>query len=159
MPNYKKQGNGKINITVKDGVDVNYQIYGDKKGSYFQGFMADRGFTVRVRDGKQGTWKIVLEDLDTGAQRMFQFNRELYIGRTPAKDSSQVKFVLSGDVSVSGSHCRLFEMSDRLVIEDLNSRNHTFLNGIMIQQPTEIPIWAQIRVGNSTFRVLQMTKE
>ena len=74
------------------------------------------------------------------------------------QNSGEVKLVLARDGSVSGNHCKIYEMSNRLVIMDLGSRNHTFLNGMMVQQPTEIPLWGQIQVGKSVFRVAAVDK-
>ena len=150
---------GRLSITVKGGVDVNQQIYGDKKGSYFQGSIPAQDQTVLVDSGHKYNWYLCLENTATGQQYPFVFGYMLLIGRTPKTSPEEVKLVLSEDVSVSGNHCRIFEMAERLVIEDLNSRNHTFLNGYMIQQPTELPMWGSIRVGQSTLRVIQMEKK
>ena len=148
-----------MNITVKDGVDVEKQIYGDRKGSYFQGSIPEQDFTVRVQGGKKHYWHLCMDNINTGQQYPFVFDHMLLIGRTPQSNAGEDKLVLSDDASVSGNHCRIYEMSGRLVIEDLNSRNHTFLNGYMIQQPTELPMWGLIKVGQSTLRILEMEKK
>jgi pSer/pThr/pTyr-binding forkhead associated (FHA) protein len=41
---------------------------------------------------------------------------------------------------------------------DLGSKNHTYLNGTQITQPTELAMWSQIQVGKSAFRVINMGK-
>lgn len=159
MSRGRRTETGRLNITVKDGVDVNYQMYGDKKGSYFQGSVPEQDVTVRVEGGSRTLWNLVLDDLETGERRTFQFSHEMLIGRTPPLSQSQVKLVLNKDASVSGNHCRIFEMSERLVIMDLGSRNHTYLNGMQVQQATELPMYGQIQVGKSAFRVVYMEKK
>lgn len=158
MSKYGRSGTGRLNITVRDGVDVNYQVYGEKVGSYFKASVPERDKTVYVNGDRRRSWTISLEDMGTGTIASFKFYKEMYIGRTPAQDQSQVKMVLGGDISVSGMHCRIYETGGRLVIEDLGSTNHTFLNEMMVQQPTEIPLWGTIKVGRTFFRVRQMDK-
>ena len=159
MARGRRTETGRLNITVRGGVDVSQQIYGDSKGSYFQGSIPDQDITVRVQGGVKHYWHLCLDNVATGRQYPFVFAYELLIGRTPLTNGGENKLVLSEDVSVSGNHCRILEMAGRLVIEDLGSRNHTFLNGYMIQQPTELPMWGQIKVGQTTLRVSQMEKK
>ena len=153
----KRPGTGTLNITVRGGVNVEDQRYSNTKGDYFKGFMAGDK-TVLVSDGARRYWTIVMDDVQTGERYTFTFSYEMLIGRTPPQNSGEVKLVLARDGSVSGNHCKIYEMSNRLVIMDLGSRNHTFLNGMMVQQPTEIPLWGQIQVGKSVFRVAAVDK-
>ena len=95
---------GRLSITVKGGVDVNQQIYGDKKGSYFQGSIPAQDQTVLVDSGHKYNWYLCLENTATGQQYPFVFGYMLLIGRTPKTSPEEVKLVLSEDVSVSGNH-------------------------------------------------------
>ena len=149
---------GRLNITVRDGVDVIHQTYGDRKGSYFQGSVPDQDFTVHLYADSQKQWQLVLDNVQTGGRKLLRFSDEMYIGRTPAYSESQVKMVIPDDGSVSGNHCIIYEVSGRLAIMDMGSRNHTYLNGVQIRQPTEIQQWSEIRVGQSTFRVASIEK-
>ena len=135
----KKLATGVLNITVKDGVDVNAQRYGDTKGS-----LPDTN-TVLVNDRSRRYWTIMLDNMATGERNTFTFSYEMLIGRTPPKTASEVKFVLAKDTTVSGEHSKIYEMGNRLVIMDLGSRNSTYLNGMKVYQPMEIPMWGQIR--------------
>ncbi len=157
MAHDRRTETGRLNITVKDGVDVEKQSYGDRKGSYFQGSVPYQDVTRYVSGGKRKNWTIILEDTKTGQRKEFCFNYEMYIGRTPARQA-EVKMVLNMDGAVSGYHCRIYEIENRLVIQDLGSKNFTYLNGFIVQQPTEIPQWGLIRAGSSEFRVVYMVK-
>lgn len=157
MAGRKKPETGKMNITVRGGVNVNDQRYGDTKGDYFKGFAVNDN-TIFVQKDERRYWKIILEDQETGGRYEFMFSYEMLIGRTPPRNNSEVKLVLDKDGAVSGDHCKIYEMANRLVIADLGSKNHTFLNGMQIQQPTEIPPWGQIQVGRSSFRVVYVAK-
>ena len=153
----KKVETGRLNITVKDGVDVDRQRYGDTKGSYFEGAGQFDERTVIVHGEKRSEWSLLLEDVKNGGRQNFKFGYEMYIGRTPPQ-GGEVKLVISGDGSVSGRHCMIYEQSGRLVIMDLGSKNHTYLNGTQITQPTGLAMWSQIQVGKSAFRVINMGK-
>ena len=157
MAGRKKPETGALNITVRGGVDVKDQRYSDKKGDYF--IASPIGdITVMVNEGERKYWTVMLDDLQTGERHVFRFSYEMLIGRTPPQDANEVKLVLNKDGSVSGRHCKIYEMSKRLVIEDLGSRNHTFLNGSQVRQATEIPLWGQIQVGKTMLRVVSVNK-
>src|SRR5579862_3006167 len=56
------------------------------------------------------------------------------IGRTPPAD------ILLADSEVSRSHCRLTLESGILIVTDLNSTNGTFIDGVRISIPTQLPV-------------------
>ena len=148
---------GRLNITVRNGVDVNNQRYGDAKGSIFEGLTPFGERTVLVDEDSRSSWTIMLEDA-AGKRKTYTFNYEMLIGRTQPQNKGEVKLVLENDGSVSGRHCKIYEMGGRLVIMDMGSKNHTYLNGMQIMQPTELSQWGQIQVGKSAFRVVYMAK-
>lgn len=51
------------------------------------------------------------------------------------------------DKSVSRQHALLVVRSGRVTLKDLDSRNHTFLNGNQVGQEVEVPLGAVIRFG------------
>ncbi|AIG63389.1 signal peptide protein [Corynebacterium atypicum] len=67
--------------------------------------------------------------------------------------SEQCDFVL-GDDFASGRHARLFRRGSEWFIEDLDSRNGTFLSGLRIDQPERVATGADIRVGRTTVRLV-----
>lgn len=70
------------------------------------------------------------------------------IGRHPDCD-----FVLGDDFS-SSRHARLFRRGSEWFIEDLESRNGTFLSGYRIDQPERVRAGADIRMGRTTVRLV-----
>lgn len=68
------------------------------------------------------------------------------IGREPGNT-----LVIAGDTFVSGLHARVLAVSDaagvRVVVEDLGSKNGTFLNGIRVAGPQTVSIGDRIQVG------------
>lgn len=73
---------------------------------------------------------------------------EVVMGRSPDCD-----FVLGDDFS-SSRHARLFRRGSDWFVEDLDSRNGTFVNGARIDQPERVATGASIRVGRTTVRLV-----
>jgi sigma-B regulation protein RsbU (phosphoserine phosphatase) len=71
----------------------------------------------------------------------------LTVGRTEAAD------VALADASVSRRHARLFCKDGRWFVEDLGSRNGTFLNGKPIKEPLPLNPDDRIRIGDTTLRI------
>jgi class 3 adenylate cyclase len=72
------------------------------------------------------------------------------IGRTPTND-----LALAGDGCSSGRHCRIDGAEGRLWLEDLGSKNGTFLNGAKIAGRQELlPGQSVICVGQTRFSLL-----
>lgn len=59
-----------------------------------------------------------------------------------------------GDDYASGRHARIFSAGDDWFVEDLDSRNGTFVNGFRIDQPEQIGVNTDIRVGRTTVRLV-----
>ncbi len=87
--------------------------------------------------------------LDTdGESRLLSIARDrVEIGRTPDND------VVLSDTKLSRHHCRLFEARDGVWVQDLSSRNGTFVNGERVEEALVRP-GDRIRVGSSEIFVL-----
>jgi sigma-B regulation protein RsbU (phosphoserine phosphatase) len=57
------------------------------------------------------------------------------------------------DPFLSRQHSRIFRVGERLFVEDLGSRNGTFVNGRLITGPTEISAGDSIQISGSTLTV------
>lgn len=67
--------------------------------------------------------------------------------------SADCDFVLGDDFS-SSRHARLFRRGSEWYIEDLESRNGTFLNDSRIDQPERATTGADVRMGRTTVRLV-----
>ncbi|AKK10074.1 FHA domain-containing protein FhaB/FipA [Corynebacterium uterequi] len=67
--------------------------------------------------------------------------------------AQSVDFVL-GDDYASARHARLFRRGGEWYVEDLESRNGTYLNGYRIDQPESVAVGADIKVGSTTVRLV-----
>lgn len=62
-------------------------------------------------------------------------------------------FIL-GDDYASSRHARLFRRGSDWFIEDLESRNGTFLSGYRIDQPERIGVGDEVKMGRTTVRLI-----
>lgn len=86
----------------------------------------------------------------TGSQagRAFDLANEVTIGR-----ESTCTIPLANDSAVSRRHARLVWLQGLPMIEDLGSRNGTFLNGARITQARPVSSGDEVRIGSEVFRV------
>nr|WP_255549395.1 FHA domain-containing protein [Corynebacterium sp. TAE3-ERU12] len=82
-----------------------------------------------------------------GSRMNLNNQREITIGR--ADDSA---FVLDDDYA-SARHARLIPHDNEWFLEDLDSRNGTFLNGQRVDSPEKLETGMEIRIGRTTLRL------
>ncbi|QPK79205.1 FHA domain-containing protein [Corynebacterium lizhenjunii] len=61
---------------------------------------------------------------------------------------------VTGDDYSSAQHSRLFRRGSQWFIEDLESRNGTFVNGVRIDQPERVEVGMDIKMGRTTLRLV-----
>lgn len=59
-----------------------------------------------------------------------------------------------GDDYASARHARLFSRGNEWFVEDLDSRNGTFVGGYRIDQPEKVTTASDIKVGRTTVRLV-----
>ena len=102
------------------------------------------------RGSSQGTplpRRLVVTDGPKSGIEMDLPEEELTIGRSGDSD-----LVIRDDFT-SSRHARLLHWPDGWVIQDLDSTNGTFLDGVRVQGPTPVPLRTPITIGTSTFEL------
>ena len=80
--------------------------------------------------------------------------------RLPFKIGRQATLELTLNIpSISGLHAMIYETQEQLFIEDLGSRNGTFVNGNRTNGPTPIESGDLIQIANSVFRLIRVEEE
>lgn len=138
-------------VLVRNGVDVKKQVLGGEKGEYFTGNLEKQG--TYYMNPAVTAWRIVFDNLNTGERLYIDFTRQMWIGRTTSGQSGVVKMTLPMDEKVSRNHCTIYESGGALCLQDLNSRNHTYLNGNIIINVVYLQNEDVIRVGDTQLRV------
>ena len=138
-------------VIVKNGVDVRKQTPGGEKGEVFTGNLGIEG-TFCVNPSVK-TWRAAFDNLKTGERIYKDFAGRMWIGRTYPAQGEPVKLAVSGDQKVSRNHCMIWESGGMLCLQDMNSSNHTYLNGNIVTDAVYLQNGDIIRVGSTQFRV------
>ena len=119
------------------------------------------------RDTNKSAGTIRQQSKKVGAPRRREAIKQLSIVEGPLQGShmelgtledctlgraSDCDFVTGDDYS-SGLHARLFRRGSEWVVEDLESRNGTFVNGVRIDQPEVVGADSEIKLGRTTVRL------
>lgn len=138
-------------VLVRNGVDVKKQVLGGEKGEYFTGNLEKQG--THYVNPAVTAWRIVFDNLNTGERIYMDFTRQMWIGRTASGQNGVVKMTVPADEKVSRNHCTIYECRGTLCLRDLNSSNHTYLNGNVVTDAVYLQNEDVIRVGNTQLRV------
>lgn len=89
---------------------------------------------------------VILRDIKNPAyffEKKINEGDQIIIGR----DSTKANTVIDYDNSVSGKHCCIFIKSGELMVEDLGSKNKTYLNSELLLSPHHLLNGDEIRIG------------
>jgi hypothetical protein len=103
---------------------------------------------ARGRKAKAKTWRLVLVEPKTEAGASYAVDDEITLGR-----GGGCTVPLAFDTFVSQVHARAFERDGALWVEDLGSRNGTYVNGTPVHEPTRIEKGARVQVGETVLEV------
>ena len=101
-----------------------------------------KGRTVSAREIK------IIDGPLAGSHMALSGLEDFTLGRAQDCD-----FVL-GDDYASSRHARLFRRGSQWFVEDLESRNGTFVGGSRIDQPEHVGVNTDIKLGRSTIRLV-----
>lgn len=66
--------------------------------------------------------------------------------------STQADFVISGNQTISREHARIFRAGGRFYIEDMDSLNHTYVDGERITESWELEDGTGFQLSNEEFQ-------
>ena len=110
-------------------------------GSAFCGSCGD---ALSVHASQAGACLVQLHGTEVQTQLLASTERSL--GRNSDND-----IVVTDDL-VSGRHMKLFSKNSGFWVEDLGSRNGTFVNGKEVKEPYQMTNGDLVKVGQSIFR-------
>ena len=101
---------------------------------------------TRPRKGKP--WRLVLVEPAAEAGAAYPVEGEITLGR-----GGGCTVPLAFDTYVSQVHARAFDRDGVLWVEDLGSRNGTYVNEEPVHEPTRVAKGARVRVGETVLEV------
>jgi len=103
---------------------------------------------VKGQRKKERTWTLSVERGPKELRGLsINVRGEVIVGRTPGAD------IVIGAGYVSGRHAKFQLMGQNLFVEDLGSKNGTYVNGQRIEGPTVLPDRDVVTVGDVAIRV------
>lgn len=106
--------------------------------------------STRLLFKESGVYRIVLTE-SGNPENVIELSseKEAVLGR----NESVSDFVIKNERSVSKRHCRIFSRSDGVYVEDLESLNHTFVDGEKITGETKLFTGSVLKLGRMVFDV------
>jgi len=101
-----------------------------------------------ARSRKAKAWRLVLIEPAAEAGAAFPIDGEVTLGR-----GGGCTVPLAFDTLVSQVHARAFDRDGALWVEDLGSRNGTFVNGEQVHEPTRVAKGSRVQVGETVLEV------
>jgi hypothetical protein len=101
-----------------------------------------------ARSRKAKAWRLVLVEPKSEAGAAFPVEGEITLGR-----GGGCTVPLAFDTFVSQVHARAFDRDGALWVEDLGSRNGTYVNGQLVHEPTQVAKGARVQVGETVLEV------
>lgn len=148
----KRRKNQSGRVFVRQGIDVKKQMPSDGKGEYFAGGREEP--PTCLADPALRTCRLWLDNQHTGETLCAEFASQIWIGREKTGGNM---LVIRGDSKISRKHCVIFQSGNSLYLQDMNSSNHTYLNGRRITEASALRNGDVIRVGDTEMRVRYMT--
>ena len=113
------------NMAVKGGVAVNHQ----ENGYFLKNMQQINTIQLNITARRKG-WNLILRNVKTN-EVLFQgsCSGELLLGRGQGADRRKV---VLNDPEISKEHCVILDREDSLYLVDLQSKNHTYLNGKLV---------------------------
>jgi predicted component of type VI protein secretion system len=87
--------------------------------------------------------------LESGGER-----REIKVAGPVTVGRSQTAGVYLDDKTLSREHTQFYLDHGRLCVRDLGSKNGTFVNGALLQQPASLKPGDRVKIGVATFTVV-----
>lgn len=144
----KQKYNFRSEVHFSDGANIETgQISSDK--NYFKGLSHNQRDTILLTDDFSKRKTILLTDLNSKAVYKFYISNRMALGRNKDVDVVQIE----NDNTISRKHCELFIFKDQIYIRDLNSSNHTYLNGNVILHSTVCKSEDIIKIGHTKLKI------
>lgn len=92
-------------------------------------------------------------NLNHGQSYQYVNESEIYIGRDINRNNLRNFLYISDDGAISKVHCRILVNSSDAFVEDMNSSNHTYINGKITNGRVKINRGDIIKIGKTKLKI------
>lgn len=142
----KPKSKGTSDIHFLDGADVKSgRLSADN--NYFKGFSGSLKDTVVINENfNRASGRVIsIKNISGGSIKRIAVAGELTMGR-------EAEYTVY-DKSASRMHCKIISADGKLFLADLNSSNHTYLNGNIISDTVSLSPGDVIRIGKTELEI------
>ena len=101
-----------------------------------------------LRDSKSNApERLLITAGDKAGYQLKLDHREITIGRAANSD------LVIDDEFASTNHARIIKLDNEWMVQDLNSTNGTFLDGVKISSPVALKLGSEVRIGKTAFEL------
>lgn len=140
-------------IVIRDGMNADTKQRSSESAALFNGIRDDRGTFIANQGSAAGVpnrnYHFYLVDSQKGEWYDLQFREVIGIGRAEHVQGIENFLTIRNDMRISGYHCRIFVYENQIYIEDMGSKNHTYVNGNIVLQPCLLKSKDKIRIGDT----------
>ncbi|MCD8157248.1 MAG: FHA domain-containing protein, partial [Clostridiales bacterium] len=88
---------------------------------------------------------------DPGQKTYYQclLRDQIVVGRSAPESTAQIQIA---DGKVSRKHCQIYRQGERILIQDLGSTNHTYLNHCRVTGATPLMYGDLLTIGSVTYQ-------
>lgn len=138
-------------VFVKQGMDVKRQMISDGEGEYFSGGREEQA--TYLADPSIKICQIWLFNLRTEETISVEFIDQLWLGRIESNGNRNNMLAIRGDSKISRKHCLICHRGNSLYVQDMNSSNHTYLNGQRVTEAATLRNGDVLRIGDTEMKV------
>ncbi|MDD3369982.1 MAG: FHA domain-containing protein [Lachnospiraceae bacterium] len=120
----------------------------------FQTLVLGKG---KVENAEQQEWMLRMENMRDNVRIRAYFTNEIIIGRKKS-EKEQGFFLQINDSQISRRHCKIICNNSGCYLEDLASKNHTYLDGREVSSCVPVINGAIIEIGREKYRVTLIKK-
>ena len=127
------------------------QMISDGEGEYFSGGREEQA--TYLADPSIKICQIWLFNLRTEETISVEFIDQLWLGRIESNGNRNNMLAIRGDSKISRKHCLICHRGNSLYVQDMNSSNHTYLNGQRVTEAATLRNGDVLRIGDTEMKV------
>lgn len=146
--------NSKKDVFVDGGYNIETGLREDLSGKIFVGANQESADTYLMQESGKSS-HIIVNIYNLNQQQKYQYTdqAEIYVGRDVDKSNEKNYLYIGGDSAISKTHLRILADVSGIFVEDMNSSNHTYVNGRKIRTRVKIDRGDIVKIGRTKLKI------